>query len=140
MSTAEPVDRERIAGDFRTQMEGKLDPAQIEAGAATIASAGQSYPATAMIDSFGTLRVQVQGGKTFRARIVIDFSQGRAEGLVFTNDIERLYRETVSFQFAFTPASVSVVFFDGANTVLGTFQGGPAPFFSGVGGGGGSWS
>jgi hypothetical protein len=139
MSTAEPVDRERIASDFRTQMEGKLDPAQIDAGAAAITAAGQSYPATLTVDDVGTWRVQVQGGKLFTGRAIKGVA-GPVGGDVYTNDIQRLYSDTTTFYYGVSPAYVTLIFFDSSYDVLGTFRAGAASLVSGVGGGKGSWS
>jgi hypothetical protein len=139
MSTVEAVDRAQIANDFRTQMEGELDAAQIDAGAAAITSAGQSYPATLTVDDVGTWRVQVQGGKLFTGRAIRGVA-GPVPGYVSTSDIQRLYRDTTAFQYTLTPVYVSLIFFDATSNVLGTFQAGAVSIVSGVGGGKGSWS
>lgn len=145
MSTTETADREQVARDFRTNMEGTLEPAQLDAAAAAITTATQRYPATGSVASlifYLKWQVTVTGGKRFNGNSggVASPGGGALIGDVYTDDIQRLYRDTRSFQFTATPVYVSLIFFDGSSRVLGTFQAGAVSIVSGVGGGSGSWS
>ena len=55
-------------------------------------------------------------------------------------DLEKLYRDTVSFEFNATSVYTSLVFFDSNHNVLGHFQAGAVSTVNGVGGGKGEWS
>lgn len=61
-------------------------------------------------------------------------------GHVYTDDIERLYRDTISCQFNTTAFYCSIVYFDGNSNALGTFQGGGIGTSGATGGGSGRWS
>lgn len=61
-------------------------------------------------------------------------------GDLYTSDLERLYRDTDSFQFTVTPVYTSVLFFDKSSRLLGHFQAGAVSTpTGGIGGGEGSW-
>ena len=61
-------------------------------------------------------------------------------GDVYTNDLERLYSDTVSFEFQATPVYTSLLFFDKHSNLLGHFQAGSVSIVTGIGGGSGSWT
>jgi hypothetical protein len=57
---------------------------------------------------------------------------------VYTDDLQRLYRETTRFEFQGTPVYLSILFFND-NNLLGHFQAGAISTVTGIGGGGGNW-
>lgn len=86
-------------------------------------------------------QVAVPGGKTFNGNAGGLSSPGGGGfwGDIYSNDLERLYRETVSFQFNATPAYLNINFFSSNHECLGSMHAGSVSIVSGVGGGSGSW-
>lgn len=140
------VSKEIIAHDFHVAMDGKLDADLIASGKKTIVETTTSYPARgSSVSMIFYLQFQViiqNGGKTFdgKAGGISTPGGGALFGDVYTDDINRLYKDTVSFQFTSTPVYLSIVFFDSNGNVLGTFQCGSVSTVTGVGGGSGKWS
>jgi hypothetical protein len=105
-----------------------------------------AYPATGSIESFifrMKLRLGVkQDGKTFsgNASSIATPGGGALFGDVYTDDIDRLYNDTVSFTFESTPVYLSMQFFDQNSRLLGHLQSGAVSTVAGAGGGRGSWS
>ncbi|WP_143706583.1 VapA/VapB family virulence-associated protein, partial [Xenorhabdus innexi] len=52
---------------------------------------------------------------------------------------DKLYADTVSFEFNASLAYISLLFFDSSSNLLGHFQSVGLSFLLGVGGGAGSW-
>jgi hypothetical protein len=140
------VDIDTIVSDFEASVKDVLDQEKIDAAVATLRATRTSYPAT------GTVV-----GLIFYYRITVDITGtqhqfvGNAGGVgglggggfwgdVYTDDIERLYRDTVSFQFNATPVYFNVNFFDGSSNLLGNLQAGGLAVLLGTGGGSGGWS
>lgn len=141
------ISREMIARDFKAAMSGKLEKEKIDAVAASLAAPMTSYPANGSVASLiFYLKFQVvvkgTGGKTFdgHAGGVSTPGGGALIGDVYTDDINRLYRDTVSFEFQATPVYTSLLFFDSNSNLLGHFQAGAVSIVSGIGGGSGKWS
>src|SRR5262249_48731297 len=61
-------------------------------------------------------------------------------GSLITDDVLRLYRDTVSFAFNAAVAYFNVNFFDGNSNLLGSYHGGGIGLVTGIGGGTGHWS
>ena len=101
------IDIDTVAGDFRTSVKDTLDQERIDAAVETLRATRTEYPATCRVVKgifFAVFEVAITGGKTFRSTIGgIGIGGGEASGIVRTDDIERLYRSTVSFQFNATP-------------------------------------
>ena len=148
MSATLAVKPEIIAHDFRTAMHAKLSEADIHkvVSALTNSVTQASYPATGSVASlifYMKFQVQIKnGGKTFNGHAGSIGSPGGGAliGDVYTDDINRLYRDTVSFEFQATPVYLSILYFDGSSNLLGHFQAGAVSTVGGVGGGSGSWS
>ncbi|MDB5033590.1 MAG: virulence-associated family protein [Chlorobi bacterium] len=139
------VSVETIANDFATSMKGKLDQGLIDSSVASLKSITQSYPATGSVASlifYLKFQVSVKGGKTFdgNAGGISSPGGGALFGDVYTDDINRLYNNTVSFEFQGTPVYLSILFFDKNSNLLGHFQAGAVSTVLGVGGGSGKWS
>jgi Rhodococcus equi virulence-associated protein len=105
-----------------------------------------AYPATGSVESF-IFRMKFhlgvrQDGKTFYgdASSIGTPGGGTLFGDVYTDDIERLYNDTVSFMFESTPVYLSMQFFDEDSKLLGHLQSGAVSTVAGAGGGRGSWS
>lgn len=146
VGTSPQVNREIIAHDFQAAMNGKLDDKTISSVKKQILSATTSYPANGSVASMiFYLQFQViitNGGKTFNGKGggISSPGGGALFGDVYTDDINRLYSDTVSMQFNCAFAYTSVLFFDKNSNLLGSFQSGSVSTVAGVGGGSGSWS
>ncbi|HXH96948.1 MAG TPA: VapA/VapB family virulence-associated protein [Gaiellaceae bacterium] len=145
MGTADLATRELITRDFSSSMAEKLEPELIEEAVQRIRAATASYPATGSVVSFIfylQFQVTVKGGKTFNGKAggVSTPGGGALIGDVYTDDLEALYANTVSFEFNATPVYTSLLFFDGSSKLLGHFQAGAVSIVAGLGGGSGDWS
>lgn len=65
---------------------------------------------------------------------------GAMVGDVYTDDLDRLLKDTYSFQFGTTPLYFELTFFTKQSEYLGTFQAGGIGVTLGTGGGNGGWS
>ncbi|WP_136666535.1 VapA/VapB family virulence-associated protein [Flavobacterium sp. H122] len=145
LETVPQVSREIIAHDFQNTLSGKLDNVVIDTIKKEILSATTAYPAIcSFIDSFFYLQLQITitNGKTFNGHASGSNSIGTGgmAGQVNTNDIDRLYADTVSMQLLFTIAYSGVAFYDKDANFLGIFIGPAVGVPSGSGSGPGSWS
>lgn len=139
------INRELIAHDFKTAADGKMEADQIEAVTSALQSFTNQYGAKGNIVSFvfyQQFRVYLDNGKEFEGHAggVSTPGAGACFGHVYTDDIDRLYRDTVSFEYQSTPVYLSVLFFDAHSNLLGHFQAGAVSVVTGIGGGKGSWS
>lgn len=139
------IDKKLIAHDFRVAMHEKLEPEQIDDVADALMASEKAYPATGSVASlifYLRFQVNITDGKSFdgNAGGISSAGGGALFGDVYTKDLERLYRDTVSFEFQGTPVYLSILFFDGDSNLLGHFQSGAVSTVTGTGGGTGSWS
>tara|TARA_R110002020_G_scaffold187119_6_gene385263 strand:+ start:2067 stop:2504 length:438 start_codon:yes stop_codon:yes gene_type:complete len=144
MNAPQVIDRKLIAHDFRVAMDNKLEPEQIDGVAEALMSSTKSYPATGSVASlifYLKFQVNITDGKSFNGHAGGASSPGGGAlfGDVYTDDLDRLYRDTVSFEFQATPVYLSVLFFDSHSKLLGHFQSGAVSIVTGIGGGKGSW-
>ncbi|MHA7135615.1 VapA/VapB family virulence-associated protein [Oerskovia turbata] len=140
------VDVDQVVADFQASVQGALEQDKIDAAVERLRSGQPSYPAN------GTAV-----GMIFYYRLTVDIPAsnkqfvGNAGGIgglggggfwgdVYTDDLDRLFRTTVSFQFNATPVYLNVNFFDGSSNLLGNFQSGGIAVLVGTGGGSGGWS
>jgi hypothetical protein len=65
---------------------------------------------------------------------------GALTGYIWTDDLQTLYANTVSFEYQTTLVATNINFFDGNSNLLGYFVGGAVSTVNGIGGGSGSWS
>ena len=65
---------------------------------------------------------------------------GAMVGDIYTDDLNRLLKDTDGFQFGTTPLYFEITFFSKQHDYLGTFQAGGIAVNLGTGGGNGSWS
>ena len=134
-----------IAHDFIAKNSDVLDQKKIDAAVKAITAKTQSYPANGSIVSFIfylKFQVNIIGGKSFNGNAggASTPGAGALKGDVYTSDINRMYKDTISMQFTATPVYSSIIFFDKNSNVLGTFQAGGIGTVAGIGGGTGSWS
>lgn len=145
MTTHNPVDTNIVAHDFLVAMHGKLEQEKIDAATAALKATTTKYAATGSVASlifYLKFQVSIKGGKTFDGNAGGASSPGGGAlfGDVYTDDLDRLYRDTVSFEFNATPVYLSILFFDGNSNLLGHFQSGAISTVLGIGGGKGEWS
>lgn len=140
------VDRQELADGFVRHAHGRLEQDKVDAAVAALLAADTSYPANGSVASFVFyLQFQVtikDGGKTFdgKAGGLTTPGGGALFGDVYTDDLNRLYAATQSFEFQATSVYTSLLFFDGSSNLLGHFQSGSVSTVNGVGGGAGGWS
>jgi Rhodococcus equi virulence-associated protein len=136
---------EIIANDFSQQMQGKLEPHQIEAAVAKLRSNQTKYPTTGNLISaviYYELNVHITGGKNFHGKAggISTAGVGALFGDVYTDDLGSLYANTQGFQFTATSVYTSVLFTDGQGNLLGHFQAGAVSTVNGGGLGLGEWA
>ena len=145
MTTHNPVSKQILAHDFVTSAHGKLDQDTIGAAVKALTADTSTYPANGSVVSmifYLKFQVNVSGGKSFNGNAggISTPGAGALFGDVYTDDINALYANTVSFQFTATPVYLSLLFFDNNSNLLGHFQCGAVSIVTGVGGGSGHWS
>jgi hypothetical protein len=144
--TALTVSPEVLAHDFVNAVHGTLDQDKIDAAVDSILTASTtSYAATGSVASllfYLQFQVNIKAGKSFNGKAggISTPGGGALFGDVYTDDIDRLYSSTTSFQFNATPVYLNINFFDGHSNFLGHLQSGGISTVLGVGGGSGNWS
>jgi len=136
---------ELIAQEFASHAAGKLEQPQISAVTTALKQQTSSYSANGSVASFIfylQFDVTVKGGKTFKGQAggVSSPGGGALFGDVYTDNLQKLYSDTHSFEFQSTPVYLSILFFDKNHKLLGHFQCGAVSTVAGIGGGKGSWS
>jgi hypothetical protein len=133
-----------VASDFRESVRGKLTDVTIDGVVRALHAATVTYPVTITFEDlvlYATIRVTVQGGRRFDGNFgVIDPNTpvGGLPGTLYTDNLDRLYSSTRSFQILTTPVYLAVLFFDGSHDLLAhVMSAGAAPI--GVGAGAGEW-
>ncbi|MBE8597522.1 VapA/VapB family virulence-associated protein [Xenorhabdus sp. BG5] len=137
----------KIIEDFKRDAKGKLEPDIIGEAVKKIASPrNDKYFATGDVQSIVffllfSLETDIDK-KSFSGKAGGLTSAGFAwmEGYIYTDDLGKLYSDTVSFEFNATLAYFSLLFFDSHSHLLGHFQSAAISTIVGVGGGKGSWS
>jgi len=139
-----------IVGQFRDSVAESLSQEEID----TIANLMVGNPSSAETKKYGAngtfisalfyirTTVAISNGKQFKGNAggITGLGGGATFGHVYTEDVDRLYRETRRFQTNFAPAVTTVIFMDGSSRVLGTYAGGAVGTAGGIGGGTGTWS
>ena len=139
------------AESFSSRMTGVLADEKVDAAVAALTDQGMaSYYATGTVASlvfYLRFWVTVNPGPIGQGQTFVGNAGGLTipgggvlRGDVYTSDINRLYRETVSFEFQSTPVYASLLFFNGSSDLLGHYQSAAFASVTGVGGGSGSWS
>lgn len=144
MNASQTIDTRVIANDFRNAMHDKLEPGQIEEAIQALIVNRKAYPVTGSVASrifYLQFQLDVADGMTFDGDAGGAASPGgdALSGRLYTEDLERLYRDTVSFEYQSMPIYLSILFFDRNNTLLGHFMSGAVSIVTDIGGGKGSW-
>lgn len=147
MITNLPVTNDMIAHAFLTANKGAYDAHKLEAALKNIMTS-QSYHANGDVTSYifyinvHLTVVSAQDKKNFSGKGGGASTPGSNTvfGDIYTDDLDRLFKKTVSFEFNAATAYFSVLFFDGSSNLLGHFQSGALGFMFGMGGGSGSWT
>lgn len=146
LSSTNSVSKKLIANDFATSLHGKMDQDKIDAAVNFILKTSTAYHATGSVICgifYLKFQISITGGKTFNGDAggaCFPPGAGAILGDVYTDDRERLYRDTVSFEFNAAAVYLNVNFFDRNSNLLGHLQSGAVSLISGVGGGTGRWS
>ncbi|WP_414570407.1 VapA/VapB family virulence-associated protein [Nostoc sp. CCY 9925] len=145
MTSTISVNKEIIAHDFLVSVHDKLDQDKIDAAVKSILGTTSSYGANGNVASlifYLQFQVNINNGKSFNGKAggLSSAGGGALFGDVYTDDLNRLYANTVSFQFNATPVYLNINFFDSNSNLLGNFQSGGISTVLGIGGGSGSWS
>ncbi|MGW7366962.1 VapA/VapB family virulence-associated protein [Streptomyces sp. NPDC054841] len=143
--TQRAVSPDIIANDFATSMHGIMEQPEIDAAVEALRSLATRYPATGKVASaifYTRWGVTVKNGKTFTGNAggIGSAGGGALFGDIYTDDIDALYRDTVSFQYNATALYVNVNFFNKSHKLLGHFEAGAVSTVLGTGGGKGSWA
>ena len=143
--THRTVSPEIVAHDFATSMHGAMDQRKIDAVVKALQTPSTAYPAQGEVASlifYTRWGITVTNGESFTGNAggIGSAGGGGLWGDIYTDDIDALYNNTVSFQYNATAVYVNVNFFDGDSNLLGNFQAGALSTLLGVGGGSGSWS
>jgi hypothetical protein len=126
-------------------MRGKLDDEKLGAAVEMLQAATTKYPAQGAIISavfFVQVTFDITDGKRFQGNGGGAFTPGGGAlwGDVYTDDIDRLYREAKSFSVIATNAYVNVMIYDSSSNLLGHLEAGAVSTVTGFGGGTGGWS
>ncbi|CAM3816159.1 VapA/VapB family virulence-associated protein [Xenorhabdus thuongxuanensis] len=138
----------KLIENFQQTMQGKLEPKLIDEATKRMASLKTGvYSAGGQVESLifyliFDLHLDLAGSKAFRGTAGGLTTPGIAvfQGFVFTDDLNTLYSDTVSFAFDASPVAFSLFFFDSNSYLLGSFGGLAISLIAGLGGGTGSWS
>ena len=136
-----------IAKEFEKNYKNKLEDDKIgEIVVALTAEDSEVYPAHgAVVSMIFYFKVQVSIDDT---NDVFNGSGGGVStpgggaliGDVYTDDLDTLLENTVSFECNMTSVYTSVLFFDNDSNLLGHFEAGSVSTTNGIMGGEGSWS
>lgn len=112
-------------------------------------SSNDSVEASATVSAGGSIisgifynRIQIDiGGARFvgNGGGLMTPGAGTLMGDIYTDDLDRLLRDTASYEVNATPVYVNVNFFDSNSTFLGSLHSGAVSTVTGIGGGVGSW-
>lgn len=145
MINAEPAfakeDLSAVAKDFKASMKDVMSEAQIDKTLSEMASFTNQYAAQCQIAStifYVFITPAVEGGQNGvdgHGGGLFTPGGGGSWGHLYTDDIERLYRDTISYQVNAAAAYLNVNFFDGHSNLLGHYHGGGVGTVVGIGGG-----
>jgi hypothetical protein len=135
----EEVCKEIISSDFYYDMSGKMDQGLIQLAKNIILGRTTSYSAEVSFDL--NFEININNGKSF---YVTDLGNLVSDGGIFlgdvyTDDLNRLYSDTVSFEFKNTAIYLCLIFFDRNSNNLGTFKCGAFSSAASTGVGFGTW-
>lgn len=138
---------EQIAQDFYNNFQGKLEDEKLDQVVQEIKCTENKYHTQGSLINW-VVYFRVTVGAYFDVKKQFTGNGGGLGfpgtqaliGDLYTNDLERLYRDTDSFEVNVTPVYTSVLFFDKSSRLLGHYQAGAVSTpTGGIGGGKGSW-
>lgn len=138
------VINERTAKSIRNFLEGKLDSAEIDNINSRLEKMTEKYyHEIKILGALFYMHIWMQDDNdnwefNGNAGVITLVSAGGAAGHIYTDDIDRLYRETTSFSYESAMVYFSVQFFNNKSELLGHFHSGGFGT-GGVGGGSGKW-
>jgi hypothetical protein len=144
MSTAVSPNAGAVAKELAGALQGKLPQDKLDATLAALKAPATTYPCIATIIClifYMRVAIAITGGKSFSGNAggICLPPGGTGGGQVYTNDINKLYKDTVSFALVTAAAYLHVTFYDKDSNILGTAECGGA-YTAGATGGTGSWS
>ncbi|KAI5058776.1 hypothetical protein GOP47_0026946, partial [Adiantum capillus-veneris] len=147
MSPVIMVSKEVLCNDLRVALHGKVDEDTLKASVLSMQRASSQFFVSGGLVSaifYVTLGLSGRGSasKKFEGRGGGLFTPGGGSiiGTLFTDDVDKLYANTATFQFNSTPVYFNINFFDGSSNLLGHVQAGAVSIVTGIGGGRGQWS
>lgn len=138
--------KEQIAEDFAKAFQGKMEQSLLDEAVTKIKDTQPSYAASgSIITALVYTNVHIEMSEMHKVFTghgggVFSTGGGALIGSIYTDDLDKLFRDTVSFEVNSTVVYCSVIFFDKHSHTLGSFQAGAVSVSIGVGGGTGSWS
>jgi len=136
--------REVILEDLASNLKEKFSEDVIKSAVESIRATSSSKPATGSIMSMiFYLQINIDcDGRHFSSDVGGASSPGGGAliGDIYSDDFDKLFKNTNNIQFTATPVYTSVVFFDSESKALGTFQAGSVSTVAGIGGGTGKWT
>lgn len=141
-----PIDKNLIARDFAANAKGKLSQVLIDSITESLRAETSGFPAKGLVTAATFfLRFHLE---MLADHMIFDGTAGGLGGMspamlvgdVYTNDLPKLYANTVKFGFQGTQLYISLQFYDANDRVLGVFQGAGGANVNGAGGGPGHWS
>lgn len=148
MDTKYTVSKEIIARDFVLAAHGKMDNDRIDAVVESLVSTTPAYYAKGNFQSIVFylhchIIIPSQNAMQFNGNAggITGIGGGIIFGDVYTNDLDRLFSNTISFQYNILSVYTTLLFFDAYSNLLGHFQsGGFSTTGLGTGGGSGGWT
>jgi len=135
--------KNKIIADFEQNYRGKGDDSTLDDALASLKKCEGRHSATgSVIFALFYNRVTVDcEGRHFvgNGGGIGSIGGGALIGDIYTDDIKKLFDDTVSYQITCTPVYACVIFFDKHSHVLGHFQAGAVSVTGGVAGGSGKW-
>ncbi|MFC0184084.1 virulence-associated protein [Pseudarcicella hirudinis] len=141
------ISKTSLVSEVSSALQGKVSDSVIKSTAEVLAAQTTAYGANGSIASLVfymkcQCTITGSGGKTFNGSAWgVSFPGGGALfGDVYTDNLNALYANTVSFTLVATPVYTTFIFNDVHGNALGSFQAGAVSTVSGTAGGSGSWS
>ncbi|VTR93284.1 Virulence-associated family protein OS=Lacinutrix sp. (strain 5H-3-7-4) GN=Lacal_1267 PE=4 SV=1: R_equi_Vir [Gemmata massiliana] len=132
-----------VASELSTALKGKLEQPKLDALIEGLKAPAATYTAigtTINVIFYIHVACGITSGRGFNGNAG-GFAAppgGTGGGQVYTNDIDRLYRDTVAFSFVAAVAYLGIQFFDKDHNLLGHYEGGGL-YTPATGGGSGSF-
>lgn len=135
----------QIQDDLVANLTGKMDDKKLKENLEHVAKFNEDYPISGSIFSaifYISLQLYVDeyskkftgdGGGAFTPGV------GPLTGDLYTDDRNKLFSETISFEVNATAVYVNVNFFDGDSNLLGSAHMASVSTVTGIGGGKGAW-